>query len=197
MFSALMGNHIPIVSMPPPRDVNREAADLRPIVRAVVANVLRESPTHVDVEDCTHEALRRAFEHTDKLAAADSLRAWVIAIARNVALDAIRARRRERSRAAHESTRDESSPLGVDRVADAAPDPFERIASAERDRIVRDAIERLPLGQRKAISMFHLEGLDYEHISTKLNVPVGTVATWISRGRRTIADAMQTRARDE
>ena len=38
-----------------------DASELRLVVRAVVASILRERIEHADVEDCTNEALRRAF----------------------------------------------------------------------------------------------------------------------------------------
>ncbi len=51
-------------------------------------------------------------------------------------------------------------------------------------------------GQRKAMLMFHLEGLGYQDIAEQLEVPLGTVATWISRGRRTIATELRLQARE-
>ena len=39
--------------------IGGDAAALSPIVRAVVASVLGESKDHPDVDDCTHEAIRR------------------------------------------------------------------------------------------------------------------------------------------
>jgi DNA-directed RNA polymerase specialized sigma24 family protein len=48
----------------------------------------------------------------------------------------------------------------------------------------------LPEGQRKALTMFHVDGYGYEEIAGKLDVPLGTVATWVSRGRRAMAAAL-------
>ena len=61
MLSALMTTALLAAS---PRTMHtpslrQQAADLRPVIRAVVACVLRERPDHADVEDCTSEALRR------------------------------------------------------------------------------------------------------------------------------------------
>jgi RNA polymerase sigma-70 factor (ECF subfamily) len=38
--------------------------------------------------------------------------------------------------------------------------------------------------------MFHVEGEGYQQIADRLGVPIGTVATWLSRGRRSLADAL-------
>ncbi len=166
-----------------------EAAALRPVVRAVVACVLGENKDHPDVEDCTGETLRRALEGRDRFREGEALRPWVLGIARHVALDARRRRRRERALGAPAPTDDETeSP--VDRVADPAPPPDERAASTERARRISAALEELAAPQREAMVLFHVEGVAYQQISERLGVPIGTVATWLSRGRRSLADAL-------
>ena len=59
MFAALMTTAL--LAAPPIPTLPQQAAELRPLVRAVVACVLREPPDHADVEDCTSEALRRGL----------------------------------------------------------------------------------------------------------------------------------------
>jgi RNA polymerase sigma-70 factor (ECF subfamily) len=169
---------------------------MRPIVRAVIAGILREHPATADVEDCTHEALRRALEGAGQLRDASAHRAWVLGIARHVALDAIRARRRQRARLAVPS---EEAPPSSGRLehADASPSPFERVAQARRDAIVRRVMDELPDGPRRALVMFHLEGLGYQEIASRLGVPLGTVATWVTRGRKAMAATLAEEAREE
>jgi RNA polymerase sigma-70 factor (ECF subfamily) len=41
--------------------------------------------------------------------------------------------------------------------------------------------------------LFHVEGVAYQEISERLGVPIGTIATWLSRGRRSLADALAER----
>ena len=38
--------------------------------------------------------------------------------------------------------------------------------------------------------MFHVEGLGYQDIVKRLGVPLGTVATWLARGRRLLAETV-------
>lgn len=169
----------------PPAD---EVASLRRLVRAVVARVLGEPMSHPDVEDCTHEALRRAFEGTERVRAGEPLRPWTLGIARHVAIDARRARVRARARQLHASYDDGESP--IDLVADPAPGPDDVVESTRRRRAVADAMESLPEGPRRALTLMHLEGLGYREIATRLGVPMGTVATWLSRGRRALVAAV-------
>ncbi|MGK4001651.1 sigma-70 family RNA polymerase sigma factor [Sorangium sp. So ce1036] len=167
-----------------------EAAALRPVVRAAIACVLGERADHPDVEDCTHEALTRAFEGRGRLRDGEPLRPWVLGIARHVALDVLRRRRRTR--------RAEALPPGgaggqgeiLEAVEDPAPGPEERAAQRERARRIDVALQKLAEPQRRALLAFHVEGLDYQQISRRLGVPLGTVATWIARGRRCLAEAL-------
>jgi len=38
--------------------------------------------------------------------------------------------------------------------------------------------------------LFHVEGEGYQRIAERLRIPMGTVATWLARGRRVLADAL-------
>jgi RNA polymerase sigma factor (sigma-70 family) len=166
-------------------------AELRPHVRAVVAAVLGVGRDHPDVDDCSHEALKRALEGRDRLRDGEPLRPWVTGIARHVALDALRARKRQRDRTVVvREGEDGSAPDPLDRVADGAPSAFDRLSDARRHEAVARAMSALPDGQRRALTMFHMEGLQYQEIAARLNVPLGTVATWVMRARKSVAAAV-------
>jgi RNA polymerase sigma-70 factor (ECF subfamily) len=177
---------------------SQAAAELRPLVRAVIAAMLNESREHPDVEDCTHEVLRRAIEGRERLRDGEPLRPWVTGIARHVALDALRSRKRYRQRHVAEAADNEDGTResAIDRVADAGASPLERVEKAERDRALQRALDTLPEGQRNALRMFHLEGLAYQEIAVKLDVPLGTVATWVTRARKAVAAAIDVESRE-
>jgi RNA polymerase sigma-70 factor (ECF subfamily) len=189
MISLLMPTAATVPERLDERAFAAAAAQLGPHVRAVVAAVMRLGRDHPDVDDCTHEALRRALEGRDRLREGEPLRPWVTGIARHVALDALRARRRQRERTASPAS-DGEGPDPLDRVSDGGPSAFDRLATAEkRERIAR-ALDALPEGQRRALTMFHLEGLQYQEIAARLGVPLGTVATWVMRARKSVAAAV-------
>jgi RNA polymerase sigma factor (sigma-70 family) len=171
--------------------VDRDLGALTQLVRAVIAAVLHENRDHADVEDCASETMRRAVEGKARLRPGEPLRPWVIGIARHVALDALRARKRQSLRRAREPREgdDERPPLYED-LPDPSPSPFERLARAQQNEKIRRAMNDLPEGQRQALTMFHVDGLGYQEIAGKLDVPLGTVATWVSRGRKAMASAL-------
>jgi RNA polymerase sigma-70 factor (ECF subfamily) len=78
----------------------------------------------------------------------------------------------------------------LERLADPGPGPEERAASSERAQRLAKAMESLAKEPREALVLFHVDGLGYQEIARRMGVPLGTVATWISRGRRSIAEAL-------
>jgi RNA polymerase sigma-70 factor (ECF subfamily) len=169
--------------------LSEETASLRLLVRSVVAGVLGLGASHPDVEDCAHEALSRALEGQGRLRPGEPLRPWVVGIARHVAIDALRAKKRSRQRTIAEGGEEGEVPL-LDRVADPTPGPEERASARERTARVESALAKLPAEQRRAVVLFHVDGLKYQAIAAELGVPMGTVATWIARGRKSIAEAL-------
>jgi RNA polymerase sigma-70 factor (ECF subfamily) len=165
-------------------------AALRPVVRAVIACVLGEPRSHPDVEDGTHETLRRALEGQSRLRDGEAVRPWLLGIARHVALDTRRSRKRDRRFVSDTADDDGETEAAVNRLIDPGPSPDERAASTERARQISTAMKGLSEQQREAMILFHVEGQDYKQIAQLLGVPMGTVATWLARGRRALADAL-------
>lgn len=173
-----------------------EVASLRPFVTAVVARVLRSdlagAPSS-DVDDCAQEVLRRALEGASRLRAGEPLRPWLAGIARHVATDTLRVRRTQRRR--NVTADDGNAPqgdglAGSPQLVDPAPGVFDHVASRQSMERVERALATLPEGPRQALLLFHGEGLAYGAIAERLGVPLGTVATWVLRGRNAMATAL-------
>jgi len=192
MLGALL--MMPPAAKPSVDAFSREAAELRPLLRAVAASVLGVAPSHPDVDDAVGETMRRAIEGRERLRKGEPLRGWMVGIARHVALDAARTRTRALKRQApppaSESSRDVNA---ADRVPDSKPSPFDRAARAEDAAELTRALDALPEKQREALLCFFVEGMSYVEIAGRLNVPMGTVATWILRGRRALAVTLEHR----
>jgi RNA polymerase sigma-70 factor (ECF subfamily) len=175
---------------PPPPSGTEGPQAYAPVVRTVVAAVMRLPRDHADVDDGVSETMRRAIEGRSRLRDGEPLRPWVIGIARHVALDALRKRSRERP-ASVPTERDSSGDVSVfDRIPDSSPTPLEQVERADQVALVRRTMRDLPEGMREALTLFHVEGLGYEAIAQKMDVPLGTVATWIARGRKTLTERM-------
>jgi RNA polymerase sigma-70 factor (ECF subfamily) len=175
-----------LAALPPPRaatgapdasltDAFRAA---RPVVRAVCAKILRCSVDHPDVEDAVAETWKRALESRGQLLPGAPIGPWLTGIARHVAIDRGRARRRDTARHAGSSS-DEA----LSEARDLAPSPESLVAQRATLARLQGVLAGLHAGQRRALLAFHLEGKPYAEISRELGVPIGTVATWVARGR--------------
>jgi RNA polymerase sigma factor (sigma-70 family) len=179
------------MSEPPKRstvDLDEAIGSFRLAVRSLVGHVLGAPPGHPDVDDCESEVYRRTLEGRARIDPAAPLKPWVLGIARHVALDARRARRRSAGRTLGDP--DDADEPAVERLADDAPGPEEHALLAERGRRLGQALERLPHEQRRAL-LLHAEGLGYREIGEHVGAPLGTVCTWISRARRGLAEALK------
>jgi RNA polymerase sigma-70 factor (ECF subfamily) len=155
----------------------------------LIAFLLRRGPRDPEVEDCTNEAFRRTLEGYERVGAGQPLRPWVLGIARHVALDALR----ERRRAAQLVVVTAAAPFDflVDQLVATDPTAEERLAVAERAHVLAQTLEAFPAEQRQALLLFHIEGLSYGEIAKQLGVPLGTVGTWLARSRQALAAALR------
>jgi RNA polymerase sigma-70 factor (ECF subfamily) len=55
---------------------------------------------------------------------------------------------------------------------------------------VRNAISRLPMGQRQVLTLVDLQELSYKEVSEALDIPIGTVMSRISRARQGLKEVL-------
>ena len=128
-------------------------------------------------EDTAQEVFLRIWRALGAFRGEASLSTWVYAITRNACLTAI-----ERMKtAAAESLAD------PDIMRKAETKEFER-APRESRADVQGWLAELPESQRQALTLFYLEERSYKEVAAALGVPMGTVKTWICRGRRALVE---------
>src|SRR4051812_17881522 len=113
----------------------------------------------------------------------DQLLAWLYAVLVYVV-------REEQSRAAFRR----ETPAGDDRVefAGAAPDPLDTLLCEELHGIVAECLPQLDREHRSVLRM-RVDGMKYGEIARRLRVNENTVATWVSRGIRDLAQRVRRR----
>jgi RNA polymerase sigma factor (sigma-70 family) len=134
-------------------------------------------------EDLTQEAFVRAWRHASSYdPRRGSVVSWLLAITRNLALDACRSRR--------------TDPLGrrvagrVERMLDGDGDPAGAVERRDEvDRLIR-AIRQIPRPQRRAVVLAALGGLTAKEVSESEGVPLGTAKTRIRTGLLTLRDLL-------
>jgi RNA polymerase sigma-70 factor (ECF subfamily) len=75
-------------------------------------------------------------------------------------------------------------------IADPGPGPAGQFEAAEEATRLRAAIAALPEKYRVAITLFHLQGKQYEEIAAVLDLPLGTVKTHLFRAKDLLRNAL-------
>lgn len=130
-----------------------------------------------DAEDLAQETFLRAFRAFSSLAPQANVRAWLFAIATNLAKNHFRSESRRR-RAYGEVARSA-------RTA-AADAPEAAVVSREAGALVEGIIGRLPLKQRLAFLQRKLHGLEYEAIGQSLNCSAESARAHVFQALRKI-----------
>jgi RNA polymerase sigma-70 factor (ECF subfamily) len=97
---------------------------------------------------------------------------WLITIARNKAID----RLRSRGQARRMEPIDAAAP-----IMDAAPLAEDMLAEGETSARLRDCLGALAAHEQNALRGAFFDGSTYEDLATRMNVPLGTMKSWIRR----------------
>ena len=71
------------------------------------------------------------------------------------------------------------------------PTPEEELITRQRDKIVRDLVDRLAPRYRRIVNMRYFDELSYEEIAKQLNIPLGTVKIQLRRARLLLAEIIK------
>ncbi len=136
-----------------------------------------------DADDACQEALIKIVRNLPRFDGKSSFATWAYRIATNASLDELRKRNR-----APRPVLDDDGDHPRERPDERAHRPMDQLG----DRLVLDAaLADLPDDLRAAVVLRDVAHLDYAEIAEVLDVPVGTVKSRISRGRRALAERLR------
>jgi RNA polymerase sigma-70 factor (ECF subfamily) len=135
----------------------------------IFAQAYRFTRNAVEADDVVQETLLRAYLHLATFAMERPFGAWVFTIARNVAFDVLRRRKRD---------------MSFEPTLEVVPSPEEAIVALDDAERVRVALGALPERYRRALELYYFEDVRYRDIALALDVPIGTIKTFISRAKR-------------
>ena len=145
-----------------------------PPVFALCFRMLRH---HQDAEDTTQESLVRALRYLGSWDSSQPLTPWVMKIAANRCRTNLG--KRTRRPATSEAVRELASSPAVDHAS-----------LAEELQL---ALNVLAEHQRQCFCLFYERQLSVSEIAEAMDVPEGTVKTWLHRGRKQLAQRLQER----
>lgn len=123
-----------------------------------------------EARDATQEAFFKAFRSLRTFKPGAKFSTWIFAIAYHACCDRLNRRKHFTGEELPER-------------ADAGPGPEAQVIALDEASRLRTAIEALPEKYRTVITLFHLQGKQYEEIATVLGLPMGTVKTHLFRAK--------------
>jgi RNA polymerase sigma-70 factor, ECF subfamily len=162
------------------------AAEALSYIDSLYGTAMRLTRRPADAEDLVQDTYLKAFRSAAQFERGTNLKAWLFTILHNT----FRNMRRHDGR----------SPIDVDSevVEQAAGDPVrdfspeELLTRASLDADLQAALDSLPEAFRQAVWLRDVEELTYAEIAGILDVPIGTVMSRISRGRRSLFERLAT-----
>jgi RNA polymerase sigma-70 factor, ECF subfamily len=152
---------------------------------SLYGTAVRLTRRQADAEDLVQDTYMKAFRSAGQFRRGTNLKAWLFTILYNT----FRNMRRDQGR----------SPIDVDseavEVAALAPQelsPEQILTRATLDADLQAALDSLPETFRQAVWLRDVEEMAYAEIASVLDIPIGTVMSRISRGRRMLYERLTT-----
>jgi len=161
--------------------------------RPVFALVYRMVRDREVAEDLAQDTFVKVLNHIDRYSPEFKFSSWLFKIANNVAIDHLRRRQLDTvsmdgNPNATTAAEVEASTIEIGSEQESALDELE---AKELGSAIEKAIARLRPEYRACIMLRHVEGRSYEEIAATLDLPLGTVKTYIHRARHELRKALE------
>jgi RNA polymerase sigma-70 factor, ECF subfamily len=145
--------------------------------------VLRVVRDQAIAEDLVQETFLRVWNRVHSIdSERGALGPWLLAVARNRAIDYLRSSEGRDRNVAVEL--DEASHASLYREMEAG------ILHADQVRRVREAMDKLEPNHRTVMELAYFEGLSQSEMSAKMGQPLGTIKTWVRSALQSLRDEL-------
>jgi RNA polymerase sigma-70 factor (ECF subfamily) len=136
-------------------------------------------------EELTHEAFLEIWRSASRFRGASAVSTWMLSVARNVAVSALRKRRE-----------DELDEERTAAIADTGDDPETAAQKTNKGEILRECIEALSTEHREVIDLVYYQEKSVSEVSEITGIAQATVKTRMFYARKQLSEALRTRGID-
>ena len=161
--------------------------------RPVFSLIFRMVRDRETAEDLAQDTFIKVLNNIDRYRPEFKLSSWLFKIANNVTIDHLRRRQLATvslDGSPHAQTAAEAQATSLD-VESRGESALEAMESRELGSAIERAIGQLRPEYRSCILLRHVEGRSYEEIAATLDLPLGTVKTYIHRARHELREALE------
>jgi len=131
-----------------------------------------------EAEEIVQDAFVRAFRNLHQFRGDAKFGTWLHRIVYNLCMTKVSRRRNDRL---HQSLDEPGVDLALVDESDASG--LEQMQDKELRHYLSNAVDELPEKLRTVITLFYIHGMKYNEICTVMDLPEGTVKTYLFRGR--------------
>lgn len=161
--------------------------------RPVFSLIYRMVRDRTLAEDLAQEAFIRAFNAIGSYNPSYKFSNWIFKVANNHTIDYLRKRKLDTvsiDGSPHAATADEASRTALV-IESGDESPQEYVEHKELGRQIEEAIGELRPEYRSVILLRHVEGYAYDEIAEILDLPLGTVKTYLHRARAQLKQRLE------
>ena len=159
-------------------------------VYSLIFRMVRDAST---AEDLAQDAFIKVLNHLDKYRPEFKSSSWIFKIANNIAIDHLR--KRQIDTISMDGSPNAQTAADVEattfEIADQGENALDEMTARELGSAIERAIGALRPEYRNCIMLRHVEGRSYEEIAATLDLPLGTVKTYIHRARHQLREALE------
>jgi RNA polymerase sigma-70 factor (ECF subfamily) len=170
-----------------PSSADDFSAEALQFLEPLFATAMRLTRNRADAEDLVQDTYVKAFRHSGQFKRGTNLRAWLYTILHNT----WRNRVRDASRDTVDVDSEQVEQLAAGGIGgEHIETPEGILMRSTLDADLQAALNSLPEAFREAVWLRDVEEFSYAEIAEMLNVPIGTVMSRISRGRRMLFEKL-------
>ncbi len=150
--------------------------------------------SYEDADDCAQETFVKAYRALKGFRFSSSFSTWLYAIAVNTCRNKLKSaeyRRRTRMIPIDDPPGCSPGRMSGHEIEDPAPSVLTQLAEKERDRLLQQAIEELPMEARTVVVLRDVEGLSYEEIIVATGYNMGTLKSKLARARQQLKEKLK------
>jgi RNA polymerase sigma-70 factor (ECF subfamily) len=160
-------------------------ADYQRLVSHIVFRLIPAGP---DQEDLCQEVFIKVYQHLDRFRFDSKLSTWIARITYNTCLNFLD---KKKLPLYDDLVKEEENFEPVDAGQATRPDfDFE---AAETGAILQREIEKLPEAYKAIVTLYHLDQMSYFEIAEVMQIPEGTVKSYLFRARKLLKNRLLTK----
>jgi len=157
--------------------------------------VVRFVSNRADQEELGQEIFIKVYENLASFQFKSKLSTWIGKIAYHTCLNYLRKKKTifyENGKLNRKPENDviNSGLKGIDEISSPAVLPDDVVQQGQISSFLQKEINRLPVQYRQVILLYHLDDMSQQEIAEIMNLPIGTVKSYIFRARRLLKDRL-------